>query len=314
MTFLELEVPDSKLVAELIKKFKSVEMQNKIKDIMTIIKNSVKNNDTIQTTTNSNKSSVDKQTSNNKKSSVNKQTSNNKKSSVNKQTSNKKSNVDKQTSNKSSQNIKNNVKIKKPRTMYMFFCMENRQKIKDSNPELSFGEVTKKLSILWNVNKNNKEYCKKYEKLVSDDKKRYDSEVCKNNLISNNSLSNNNNTYESNIVNCKVNYIRPKYNNLEEWMNDSNNYYIGRKGVVFINKKRFPYEPSIFANPYKIGKDGTREETIQKYKQYIVDKLNNNKKLVSELLSLKGKKLGCWCYPELCHGNILLDLIEEYSL
>ena len=43
------------------------------------------------------------------------------------------------------------------------------------------------------------------------------------------------------VVNCKVKYIRPKYNNLKEWFDDyENNYYIGRVGIVFINKERFP--------------------------------------------------------------------------
>jgi hypothetical protein len=42
------------------------------------------------------------------------------------------------------------------------------------------------------------------------------------------------------VVNCKVKYIRPEYNNLKEWMNNPNNVYIGREGVVFIDKKRFP--------------------------------------------------------------------------
>ena len=60
------------------------------------------------------------------------------------------------------------------------------------------------------------------------------------------------------IVNCKVQNIRPNYNNLEEWMNDTNNIYIARAGVVFINDKRFPIQSSKFANPYKIGKDGSR--------------------------------------------------------
>ena len=43
------------------------------------------------------------------------------------------------------------------------------------------------------------------------------------------------------VVNVKVNCIRPKYNNLEEWMTDPNNVYIGRKGIVFINSERFRY-------------------------------------------------------------------------
>ena len=114
------------------------------------------------------------------------------------------------------------------------------------------------------------------------------------------------------VVNCKVKYIRPKYNNLKEWMNDENNIYIGRKGVVFIDNRRFPQKSSIFANPYKIGKDGTRQEILLKYKDYIVNKLNHDKDLLIELLSLKGKNLGCWCCPESCHGNILLELIDKY--
>ncbi len=117
----------------------------------------------------------------------------------------------------------------------------------------------------------------------------------------------------SSIVNCKVQYIRPEYNNLEEWINDDKNVYIARAGVVFINKQRYPKNSSKFANPYKIGKDGTREEVIVKYKEYIIKKLENDKSLINELLSLKGKNLGCWCYPEICHGNILLELIDKYS-
>lgn len=39
------------------------------------------------------------------------------------------------------------------------------------------------------------------------------------------------------VVNVKVANIRPRYNNLAEWMADENNVYIGRKGIVFINSK-----------------------------------------------------------------------------
>ena len=113
------------------------------------------------------------------------------------------------------------------------------------------------------------------------------------------------------IVNCKVQYIRPEYENLKDWMENENNVYIGRAGVVFIDKKRFPTESSNFANPFKIGKDGTREDVIDKYKIYITKKLENNTELQSELLTLKGKHLGCWCYPDMCHGNVLIDIINS---
>ncbi len=115
------------------------------------------------------------------------------------------------------------------------------------------------------------------------------------------------------VVNVKVAYIRPEYNNLEDWIQNINNVYIGRAGVVFIDKKRFPSTPSPFCNPFKDGKDGTREEIIQKYEIYIREKLENSVELRSMLLEMKNKKLGCWCKPLSCHGDVLIKLIEEYS-
>lgn len=119
------------------------------------------------------------------------------------------------------------------------------------------------------------------------------------------------------VVNCKVKYIRPEYNNLKEWMDDDRNAYIGRSGIVFIlnehsnKKERFPKQSSKFANPYKVGRDGTREVVIQKYKHYIESRLEAHPGLYQELLELKGKNLGCWCHPEPCHGDVLLELIEK---
>ena len=31
----------------------------------------------------------------------------------------------------------------------------------------------------------------------------------------------------------------------------------------------------------------------------------------NELKAMKGKNLGCWCKPEACHGDILLDIINK---
>lgn len=112
------------------------------------------------------------------------------------------------------------------------------------------------------------------------------------------------------VVNVKVKYIRPKYQNLKEWINDKNNEYIGRGGVVFVDKIRYPSCGSVWANPYK---DGTRKEIIEKYEIYIRNKLENDIFLRSSLKNLKNKNLGCWCKPENCHGDVLIKLIDEYS-
>jgi hypothetical protein len=114
------------------------------------------------------------------------------------------------------------------------------------------------------------------------------------------------------VVNCKVKYIRPQYNDLEEWTKDDNNVYIGRGGVVFVKGKRFPPKASIFCNPFIIDKDGNREEVLIKYEEYIRERLKagNDPIFKEELMKLKGKNLGCWCKPEKCHGDILLKFIR----
>ena len=121
------------------------------------------------------------------------------------------------------------------------------------------------------------------------------------------------------VVNCKVKFIRPKYNDLKLWMEDKNNIYIGRAGIVFILndktgiKERFPKKQSLFANPFKINKNKTREHVIELYENYIRNEINKNDELKDELLKLKGKNLGCWCHPEPCHGDVLIKLIDEHE-
>jgi hypothetical protein len=67
------------------------------------------------------------------------------------------------------------------------------------------------------------------------------------------------------------------------------------------------YGDTKFGNPFLIGRDGTREEVVTQYIDYIV----NNKELLNELQKLKNKRLGCHCKPKLCHGDVLILLIEE---
>jgi hypothetical protein len=96
-------------------------------------------------------------------------------------------------------------------------------------------------------------------------------------------------------------------------MEDKNNVYIGRAGIVFIDNQRFPKQSSPFCNPFKISTHGTREEVIQKYRTYIVTRLENDPELKNMLMMMEGKNLGCWCYPEVCHGDILLELMDVYK-
>ena len=64
--------------------------------------------------------------------------------------------------------------------------------------------------------------------------------------------------------------------------------------------------PSIWGNPYRIGRDGTREEVIEKYRKYI-----QSSSKIHLIEDLRGKTLGCWCKPNPCHGDILVELLER---
>jgi len=77
--------------------------------------------------------------------------------------------------------------------------------------------------------------------------------------------------------------------------------------VVHCKKEKYDIyigRPSKWGNPFQIGKDGTREQVIEKYREYIL----NNPYLLSCLPELKGKVLGCWCKPMACHGDVLKEL------
>lgn len=79
-----------------------------------------------------------------------------------------------------------------------------------------------------------------------------------------------------------------------------------------VHCKREPYDvyigrPSRWGNPFSIGRDGTRDEVITKYEEW----LREQPGLMSDVRLLKGKVLGCWCAPRACHGDVLARLAEE---
>lgn len=114
------------------------------------------------------------------------------------------------------------------------------------------------------------------------------------------------------LVNVKVEFIRPYYQNLMEWMKDENNVYIARKGVVFIDGERFPKIDSLWANPFKVPDETEKGSLIDRYEVYIRKKIIDEN-LQDEVRKLKGKTLGCWCKPSPCHGDVLLKIIDEYT-
>ena len=120
------------------------------------------------------------------------------------------------------------------------------------------------------------------------------------------------------LVNVRVAHLRPHYNNLQEWIANPNNIYIGRRGIVFIDGARYPPHDSIFANPFKVPRDGTLEEVIAKYEAFIVTKIETGLIRHEDIENLRGKNLGCWCKNSgeddvQCHGDVLLRILDVWE-
>lgn len=63
---------------------------------------------------------------------------------------------------------------------------------------------------------------------------------------------------------------------------------------------------SDWGNPFLIGGDGNRDTVCESFKVYFNLKLELNQKVKQ----LKGKALGCHCYPLRCHGDHLKQLAD----
>ena len=61
-----------------------------------------------------------------------------------------------------------------------------------------------------------------------------------------------------------------------------------------------------WGNKFIIGRDGTREEVIEKHRVWLWREIRAGRVTLAELAELHEKRLGCHCAPEACHGDTLL--------
>ena len=63
-----------------------------------------------------------------------------------------------------------------------------------------------------------------------------------------------------------------------------------------------------WGNPFVIGRDGDRATVIARYRD---DYLPVRPGLLARLGELRGKALGCWCAPQACHADVLIQEMER---
>jgi hypothetical protein len=79
--------------------------------------------------------------------------------------------------------------------------------------------------------------------------------------------------------------------------------YIGRAGRG---------HDGYFGNPYNIMTGG-RKQAIEMYRAYFLRRLKTDPEFAIRVEDLRGKRLGCFCAPQSCHGDIIADYLNNHS-
>jgi len=92
---------------------------------------------------------------------------------------------------------------------------------------------------------------------------------------------------------------------------------------MVVNLKRECYDVYIgrgspFGNPYTHLRGATRaefkvasrEEAIERYREYFLNRVEHDPVFREQVLALRGKRLGCYCKPLPCHGDIIVGWLN----
>lgn len=79
--------------------------------------------------------------------------------------------------------------------------------------------------------------------------------------------------------------------------------------------------PSVLGNPFVIGRDGSRDECIEKYRHWLRVQRHSatptGAKVRDALAQIRWRvehgpvNLVCFCAPRRCHGDVIKQLIEQ---
>jgi hypothetical protein len=87
--------------------------------------------------------------------------------------------------------------------------------------------------------------------------------------------------------------------------------------TTVVHCKRQPFDVLIdrttkWGNPFKlqIDTEADRKKCLEFYRHWLMRQHH----LLADLHELRGKVLGCWCAPKLCHGDVLAELADSEYL
>lgn len=90
---------------------------------------------------------------------------------------------------------------------------------------------------------------------------------------------------------------------------DGFDVYIGRIGGTYMPD---PPHRGCFGNPYRIG-EYSRTECIRLFKEYFLKRIEKDEVFRTAVLALQGKRLGCFCKPRACHGDVIKEWLDAHG-
>jgi hypothetical protein len=82
---------------------------------------------------------------------------------------------------------------------------------------------------------------------------------------------------------------------------DDYDVYIGRAGRG---------QDGYFGNPYRRG---DVPDVLGAFRAYFLDKIDTDPEFRKRVLGLRGKRLGCFCKPRPCHGDIIAEWVNSHA-
>jgi hypothetical protein len=66
---------------------------------------------------------------------------------------------------------------------------------------------------------------------------------------------------------------------------------------------------SFWGNPFPITNTSDRATVIAKYRVHLHDQIKRGEVTITDLQELNNKTLGCFCKPQACHGDVIVEAV-----
>ena len=80
--------------------------------------------------------------------------------------------------------------------------------------------------------------------------------------------------------------------------------YIGRAGSSVSSGDGY------WGNPFRLKEERDREWVLSLYRSYFDKRVAQDALFRARLLTLRGKRIGCYCHPKLCHGDVIAEWVN----